>query len=277
MIDEGYPVADIDKSQGVVINWTIEKTKEVSGFMSKFNVKDCADCGSEEVDTKSAVSARTNLAGSMSQFAIMDNYLYCLDISDIKSFNVSSPTNTILGSARRTWAEPETLFPGGDYLYVGTTTGMMIYDVAANRVLPEHVSTLEHVRSCDPVVVDEDFAYITLRSGSDCGGDINQLQVADVSNKYFPDVENTFNLYDPHGLAIDENLLFVCDGDDGLKIFNASIPSDVGDSELYHYPEIKTRDIILNNGLAIMIAEDGVYQYDYTDPNNIFYVGGLFF
>src|SRR5690606_17498207 len=77
MINEGFPIADIDKSKGVVVEWKIEKTKEVSGFLAKFNAKDCAECETEEIDTKSAVSsARVNLAGSMSQFAIIDNYLY---------------------------------------------------------------------------------------------------------------------------------------------------------------------------------------------------------
>jgi hypothetical protein len=277
LINEGYPIADIDKSQGVVIDWTIEKTKEVSGFMAKFNVKDCPDCGKEEIDTKSAVSARVNLAGSMSQFAILDDYLYALDVSDIKSFNVASPTNTIQGSVRRTWAEPETLFPEGGFLYVGTTTGMMIYDAAANRLMPEHRSTIDHVRSCDPVVVSGDYAFVTLRSGSDCGGDINEMDVIDISNKNLPDQKKTVDLYDPYGLAIDGNLLFVCDGDAGLKVFDASNPLSISSAPIYQYPDIKTKDIILTNGLAIMIAEDGIYQYDYSDPNNIFYIGNLFF
>lgn len=279
MIDEGYPVADIDKSQGVVVEWNIEKTKEVSGFMAKFNVKDCPDCGTEEVETKSAVSSRVNLGGSMSQFTIVDDWLYCIDVSDIKSFNVTNATQIVQGSVRRTWAEPETLFPdaNGGFMYVGTTTGMMIYDCAANRSMPEHIATAEHVRSCDPVVTEGNYAYVTVRSGADCGGDINQLQVWDIADRSNPSIVDSWDLFDPHGLAIGDNKLWVCDGDDGLRIFNASNPETVGNLQAYHYHDIKTRDIILNNGLAIMIAEDGLYQYDYSNPQDIHYVGGLFF
>ncbi|MBD3639266.1 MAG: hypothetical protein HUJ25_18055 [Crocinitomicaceae bacterium] len=277
MINEGYPIADIDMSKGVVIDWKIEKTKEVSGFMAKFNVKDCEDCSPQEVETKSAVSARVNLAGSMSQFGILDNYLYALDVSDIKSFDISNPQNTIPGSARRTWEEVETIFPNGNHLYIGTTTGMMIYDASMNRLMPEYISTAEHVRSCDPVFVDGDYAYLTVRSGSDCAGDINQMQVYDVSNKYLPNNKDNIQMTDPHGLAKDGNLVFVCDGDDGLKIYNASSSGSVSSSPQYHYPDIKSRDIILHNGLAIMIAEDGIYQYDYSDPSNIIYAGILTF
>ena len=277
MIHEGYPIADIDKSQGVVVEWNIEKTKEVSGLLAKFNVKDCPDCGTEEVETKNAVSARVNLAGSMSQFAIIDNYLYALDIMDIKSFDITNAQDPVPGSARRTWAEPETLFPHGNYLMVGTTTGMMIYNAEADRLQPTHVSTYEHVESCDPVVADGDYAYVTLRSGSDCAGDINELQVVDISDPYWPTQEEDFEMFDPHGLAKDGNMLFICDGDAGLKIFNATDPSNCGNQMMYQYHDIKTKDIILNNGLAIMIAEDGIYQYDYNDPGNIHYVSMFYF
>ena len=277
MISEGYPVADIQTDKGVVIGWTIEKTKEVSGFMKKINVSDCDGCNQTEVETKSMVSANVNLAGSMSQFAIIENFLYSLDVTDIKSFDLSSPSQPKFGGTVRTWAEPETLFPEGDLLYVGTTTGMMIYSTGANEKFPNLVSEIEHVRSCDPVVVSGDYAYLTLRSGSDCAGDINEYQVIDVSNMYAPDHKQSHNMYDPHGLAVDNDLLFICDGADGLKIFNlANNPLGSG-SPLYHFPNIQTSDIILNNGNAIMIAKDGVYQYNYTDPSNIYLLSEFHF
>lgn len=277
MINEGYPIADIDKSQGVVIDWEVKKTKEVSGFMAKFNVKDCSDCDAQEIETKNAVSANVNLAGSMSQFAIIDNHLYALDGMDIKSFNVANPNNTIDGATRRTWAEPETFFPHGDMLMVGTTTGLMIYDASADRDQPVHVSTFEHVESCDPVVADGDYAYVTLRSGSDCGGEINELQVVDISDPYWPTLASDFDMYDPHGLAKDGNLLFICDGDEGLKIFDCTSPEGVGYLQMYQYENIQTKDIIAHNGVAIMIAENGIYLYDYTDPGNIFEINGIVF
>lgn len=280
MINEGYPVADIDMSQGVVVDWNIEKTKEVSGFMAKFNVKDCPECETTEVQTKNAVSsARVNLAGSMSQFAIVGDYLYALDVMDIKSFNITDPTCPEFGGRARTWAEPETLFPDrdGNFLYVGTTTGMMIYETGSDPDFPNHLSTVEHVETCDPVVVDGDYAYVTLRSGSDCGGTINEYQVIDISDKNWPSVEATFDMYDPHGLAVENDLLFICDGDAGLKIYDITDPETSGNFEQYEFEDIKSRDIILNNGLAIMIAEDGVYQYDYSDPSNIYMLSILYF
>ena len=276
-IDETYPVADIYKDRGVVIGWNIEKTKEVSGFMKKFNVADCDNCGQEQVETKSAVTARVNLAGSKSQFAIIDNWLYTIDMASIKSFNISNPSSPTFGGEQRTWAELETMISDGDHLFLGTTTGMLIYDTQGDREFPDQVAEIEHVESCDPVVVDGDYAYLTLRSGSDCGGEVNEYQVIDISNRNWPKHKESFDMYDPHGLGVSNDLLFICDGSDGLKIFDISNPETSGNHQLYHFPEIQTSDIILHNNLAIMIAEDGVYQYDYTDPSNIYMLGMLYF
>ncbi|UKN00800.1 hypothetical protein K6119_13785 [Paracrocinitomix mangrovi] len=278
MIDENFPVANVDRSQGVVVDWNVEKTKDVSGFMAKFNVSDCPSCDQTEVQTKMAISSSSvALAGSMSKFAIINDNLYALDYTDLKSFNITNPSSITFGGTKRTWREPETLFASQEFLFVGTTTGMVIYDAAADPSFPDYVSEIEHVESCDPVVVDGDYAYLTLREGTDCGGDINELQVIDISNINFPTHKKSVSMTNPHGLGVDNNLLFICDGEDGLKVFDASNPVTTGFMPEYHFPNIKSNDIILNNGLAIMIADDGVYQYDYSDPGNIFMTSVFYF
>jgi len=61
--------------------------------------------------------------------------------------------------------------------------------------------------------------------------------------------------------------LFVCDDKDGLKIFDAS---DVMDLKLIGNPhDTETFDVILDNGVAIVVGNDGLYQYDYNDLKNI--------
>jgi hypothetical protein len=70
----------------------------------------------------------------------------------------------------------------------------------------------------------------------------------------------------PYGLGVDNNLLFLCDGEDGLKIYDNSDPKDVGDNLLFTHSGIVAKDIILNNGTAICIAEHGIYQYNYSNP-----------
>ncbi|MCB9224566.1 MAG: hypothetical protein H6582_10345 [Crocinitomicaceae bacterium] len=282
VINDKYPVADIHKDQGVVVSWNIEKTKEVSGFMAKMFVADCDECDGEEVQvadmaTKAPVTSggRVNLAGSMAKFAIIGNHLYALDKNEIKSFDISNPSNPSFGGRTKTMAEAETLFPVEHYLFMGTTTGMKIYETQGTEDFPDEVSEIEHVESCDPVVVQGDYAYVTLRSGADCGGVENEFQVIDISNIKWPKFKRSFSMTDPHGLGVDGNLLFICDGEDGLKIYDTSDPLKAGNNLLYHFEFIQTVDIIPNNGTAIMIAEDGVYQYDYSDPGNIYMLSML--
>ena len=75
----------------------------------------------------------------------------------------------------------ETMFITGKNMFLGTTTGMIIYDIS----FPLHrhpESIFNHARSCDPVIVDDTLAYVTLRSGTTCGGTVNCLDVVNVKN-----------------------------------------------------------------------------------------------
>ena len=143
---------------------------------------------------------------------------------------------------------------------------MFIYDIndAANPAL---VSQFSHVRSCDPVIADDKYAYVTLRSGTACQGFTNQLEILDVSQITQPSLLKTYTMTNPHGLAKDDNLLFICDGKDGIKVYNAA---DVNNLTLVKtFGGLETYDVIALNHIAIVVANDGLYQFDYSDRNNI--------
>jgi hypothetical protein len=276
-VDDAYPVADIYKDRGVVVSWKIEKTKDVSGFGNKWFVADCEECEQTQMVTKSMSSMPTTLTGSMSRFAIYEDNLYVIDNDDIISFDITTRTVPNMQSDRPTYLTCETLFEKDGYLYMGTTTGMVIYNVKDMPSEPNEVSTIQHTESCDPVVVDGDYAFVTLRSGNECGSVEDQLQVIDISNKYFPFVRKRFDMSNPYGLGVDNNLLFICDGEDGLKIFDNTDPKDVGDNLLFTHSGIFAKDIILNNGIAVCIAEHGIYQYNYSNPSNMQLISTLEF
>lgn len=71
----------------------------------------------------------------------------------------------------------------------------------------------------------------------------------------------------PQGLSKDGNTLFVCDGSEGLKVFNAADASDI--RQLKQIKDIQPTDVIAWNGNALVVTQDGLYQYDYSDWNNI--------
>jgi hypothetical protein len=64
-------------------------------------------------------------------------------------------------------------------------------------------------------------------------------------------------------------VLFVCDGSAGLKIHNAANPLEIAANQLTAYPNNHAFDVIPLGSVLVMIGVDGLFQYDYSDLNNI--------
>ena len=55
--------------------------------------------------------------------------------------------------------ELKTIFNKGNRLFLGSTNGLYIYDITIPAT-PRYISEFLHVTSCDPVVVDDTYAYV---------------------------------------------------------------------------------------------------------------------
>lgn len=217
-------------------------------------------------NTGSAESA--GVGGSMARFTIVDQHLYTIDDYNMQVFDITTLENPKAGNEIAVGFSIETIFPYKDKLFIGAQNGMHIFD-NTNPENPTHLSTYEHITSCDPVIVQNDTAYVTLRDGTTCGGFANQLEVIDVTNPTHPSQVTTYAMEHPHGLGIDGNLLFVCEGEFGLKVFDASNAKKIDQHLLAHFKDIHAYDVIPLNQVLMMIGEDGLYQYDYSDPTDI--------
>lgn len=202
-----------------------------------------------------------NLSGSMASMIIMGDYLYIINGSDLAIY---SPENTpILQNTVTIGSGIETLFPYGDKLFIGSRTGMFIYD-NSDPLHPVQLSRFMHFTSCDPVFVKDDIAYVTLRDGTPCQGATNQLDVIDVSNLMQPSLIKTYPMFNPHGLSVDEDRLYLCDGNEGLKVFGINDLNKITDHSKYTFPGMEAYDVLRmpNKELLIVIAKDGLYQFD---------------
>ncbi len=211
---------------------------------------------------------QAGVGGSMARFTITSDYLYTVDMYNLTVFDISTLDDPMAGQSQNVGWNIETIFPYQDKLFIGSTTGMYIYD-ASNPMQPVQLSQFEHARSCDPVIADDDIAYVTLRSGTECDGFTNQLDVIDVTSLENPSLMKTYPMQNPHGLGKDGDLLFIAEGDFGLKIYDASNPMDIDNHLLVHYENIHAFDVIPLGGILLMTGEDGLCQYDYSDPENI--------
>jgi hypothetical protein len=142
---------------------------------------------------------------------------------------------------------------------------MTIYDLT-NPTSPVYVSSYTHITGCDPVVVSGNYAYVTLRNGNNCGSKVNQLDVVNISNIQSPQRMVTLPLTNPHGLGIDQDKLFVCDGAAGLRVFNISSPSTLSmQNQIARFEHAQAFDVIPIDGVLILIGVDGLYQYRYEN------------
>lgn len=266
----------IDSVKGVWVDWEyVEGSNCEQGYWKPVPVFNAGSRNDLPVDDGGAIptgapdAAGGGQGGSMARFSLSSAYLYVLSLNTIKIYNITSPTQIKHEASVEAGWGLETLWAYEDKLFVGANNGMHIFD-NSNPVLPVKLSTYEHIIACDPVVVEGDLAYVTLRTSEtdfNCNRGFNQLEIVDISDPYKPVQVAVYPMFNPHGLGIDEGTLFLCDGDEGLKVFDVKDSKKI--EEIQHYQGINSIDVIPANKILLMIGDDGFYQYDYSDLNNI--------
>ena len=214
---------------------------------------------------KASASSPAGMGGSMARFTIVNERLYTVGYSDLNVFNISATTPVHTGKQNVGW-NIETIYPFKNKLFIGSTSGMFIYDIS-NASNPTLQGKFSHVSSCDPVIADDENAYVTLRSGTQCQGFTNQLEVLNISILGNPKLIKTYPMNNPHGLSKDGNTLFICDGAAGVKIYNAADPKNL--SLIKTIGGIDSYDVIAYNNIALVVAKDGLYQYNYSNLNAV--------
>ncbi len=255
-----YP-QPVDNPEGIVVDY-VEGPVKIETFRN---------CGggvaTPEVAPPSAptTDGGASVGGSLARFSAIEDFLYTIDENAIQSFRIETLENPVIFNRTSVDFGIETLFPykheDGQRLYVGGQQGMYIMDASDTSNL-KPLGKIDHIQSCDPVVVQDNLAYVTLQGS--CFNQSNRLEIIDVTNPKEPFVIEEYTLQEPFGLGIDDNYLFICDGEAGLKVYeNARVPEDL---KLFkQFDEVKARDIIPYQGNAIVIAKNGFFQYDYSN------------
>jgi len=260
--DSNYPMGMLKHPDRVIIGWEIKKAK-VPTFQNNSN-QETFDTAITMQSSESASGG--GLGGSLARFTIVNDNLYVLQDHDLISYSITATNITETGKSTIS-QNAETIFPFEHYLFIGTTTGMLIYDID-NSNNPSFVSKIEHIYSCDPVAVIGDRAYVTLSTGTNCWG-TNSLEVIDISDVYNPKTIKTYGLTHPQGLGVAGSYLFLCDDEAGFKIFDKNDDYQIVNNFVAGMPNVKGKDVIPFQNKLIIMATDGVYQYDYSDITNI--------
>lgn len=283
-VDNNYRYDKIDQTKGVVIGWEIKTVKNeldyqpypvypVGWYYEGIYSNDGMKGFSGGVANASAGST-FGKGGSMARFGLYDKYLYVVDRTSVYTFNTETPAAlNKIGSQGLSW-NVETMFLYDDHMFLGTTNGMIICSLE-NPVSPKMINSYTHLTSCDPVVVENGYAYVTMRSGVTCRGidtNINRMDVLSLSADYKTISQvASYNTANPHGLGIDGNTLFLCDGSAGLKVFDCTDKTSILSHQLAGFPAIQAYDVIPlpASKELFMVGDGGFYLYDYKNVNDI--------
>ncbi len=269
--DRAYINGFIAANDKIIVDW-IRVDTTVNYEMAQ---QPCWNCGiwfdSRSFSSMNAVTtakATSGVAGSMARFSIVNNHMYTVNSYALNVFNITNEQSPL-------WVKKninvgmliETIYPFQDKLFIGSGVGMHIYDIS-NAAEPVKLSSFTHARACDPVVTDGDYAYVTLRTGTTCAtaGIVNSLEVIDVKNLSAPSLLKKYNLTNPSGLAKVGNDLWICDGKDGLKLFDATKPADIQLKNIV--PGIQPYDVIPVGNRLIVSANEGIIQLSYNSAGN---------
>ncbi|MBC7890047.1 MAG: hypothetical protein H7Z13_19390 [Ferruginibacter sp.] len=269
--DNGF----VPDSNQYIIDWVKHETTDKTEFEVNKSLGQPLVWFSSTIQTRNttAGAAVVGVGGSMARFTVVNNYLYTVGRFNLTAFNIISPTNPVMENVRSLGWNIETIYPLKDKLFIGSQTGMFIYSIAVPSN-PSFLGSFSHACFRDPVIADDKYAYVTLRATTDespCWGAVaaqrNELDIVNISNILQPSLVKIYDMSEPQGLSKDGDHLFICDGKGGLKIYNAANVQDL--KLLKVISNINPFDVICQAGIAIVVAGEGIFQYDYTNINNI--------
>lgn len=256
-----WPIADIYEYDGIdyeneiLVGWDVNiESRLISEVNNRFD--------DQIFLAEAANDAQVGQGGSLARFKIVNDYLYAVDSHTINVFDISDLENPRDLEDVYAGFDIETIFNRGNNLFLGSMRGMYIYDISSPST-PTFISEFQHGTACDPVVVDGDYAYVTLRGGNNCGATESGLFIVDISDLTSPVLATSYAMDEPYGLGIKDNKLFICDGKSGLKVYDKTDIENL--VSLNHYENIITFDVIPMNESLIMIGDEILYQYRYLD------------
>ncbi len=224
-----------------------------------------------------AAAGLTGISGSMARFTIIGDYLYTVGQYELSSFRITDAARPVKAAVTQVGWNIETIYPLNDKLFIGGQNGMFIYSVQ-QPASPQSLGQFSHACFNDPVVANDRLAFVTLRAmntGTDAGfappcwgtaPQTNQLDVIDIGNLMNPTLLHIYEMEEPMGMSLDGNLLFLCDGSGGLKLYDITQPEQL--QLLQHISGIRPFDVIAWQGIAVVVSREGIHQYQYRsgDP-----------
>lgn len=213
-------------------------------------------------NSDTTATSDTGVAGSLTRFTIIGNYIYAVSSHELYTIDISNPATPVQVGQTQFNYDMETIYPYKNRLFVGSKTGLYIYSIDTASA-PRLIGEAKHGRSCDPVVANDTVSYSTLKSNTYCGPATSGLYVYNIKDLNQPQLMKTIPIDEPAGLGMVDSVLYICCGSQGMKVFSIK--------DAYNPVEVKTisdsdfTDIIPYHDLLICWVNDGIVLYDISN------------
>jgi hypothetical protein len=222
--------------------------------------------GSMQNGTGGGYDGGSGQGGSLARFTIANDYLYVVDDRKLYAYTLSNSASPQVTSTLEIGEDIETIYSYNNMLFIGSRNAMYVYSIS-DAAHPSWTGMASHVRSCDPVVANGKYAYVTLRNGSTCGGTQSSLMIYDISQITNPSLINTVPMASPYGLGIRNSRLYVCDGSNGMNIYNITYPNNPQLTK--HMSDDTFYDVIATDDLLICMVQGGMALYAYDNTQEL--------
>ncbi len=234
-------------------------------------------------DTADGSSAQS---GSYANMITIGDRLYIVSRSSLITMDITDPLFPIEIYREQLSFDLESLFINGNTLFVGSQTNLYIYKINENGI-PEEASVtpyfqFDNICPRDPVVANDTIAYVTLSSDEfqvvdNCGRTqiTNELRLYNIVDIENPELINIVDLEAPKGLGFDGELLFICEKENGIKVFNIADPLDI--ALIDHNASFAAQDVIVlrvENRLLV-VGGSAIRQYEYDELGKLTFISVL--
>lgn len=236
-----------------------------------------------DLGISTSVPTDSTTQGSYANMLVIDNHMYVINKENLQTFSLEDPKAPKMLDEQFLGFNIESLLHHKGSLFIGSPQAMYIYEIQDDGI-PQGQSVTSYsdfgADFCqrDPIAVTDKYAFASLSSieiGQCREVDRNEIRVFDIEDIYNPVQVNSVPMDSPRGIALDKDVLFICEADKGLKVMDVSDPTSF--KLLYHFDGFKTFDVIANDGLLVVVGPTKIYEYDYSDINDMKYLSEINF
>lgn len=243
-------------------------------FLGEYNEKyetetfevDCEDNTPVPIRDVIYTSTVSDRMKSVTRFAFQDKFLYSiLNWGSFGVFDLGIPAKPVSTNRINTESTLFSIVAYRNKLFLGSQSGTVLYD-NTDPAMPRRLSNFPQGAPCDQVTIQDDIAYVTSRTGTFCGGFVNKLDVIDISDSKVPKRVKSYPMENPRATLVDFPTLYLCEGENGLKVFDVRDPMEIDKHLLSVKKDIAAYGVVSLGKTILVTGKDYFYQFDTTNP-----------